>query len=1207
MLKRYLKTFIVPVLTLALVLTSFSIDIHVARAKEKAELVDIKLTGKQNSPELTNKGGERKFALKGSNIKVGMIKAKVTCDGQATNVGNDLEFVMPNLNKNDDLKGGVKLTFPANTTAQDKVYLVSFSVDGGKTYYDKEVNQTEKGNVSPIKITVKAASGSIAPTPGTGGSTSTTEPEVTDVTTTYLYEMLSVTVKGKNLKDVKLKAVVTGTNINKEWTVISDTTTYTTFALAQSEDSAKTYEVIIYANDKEVKKVSVTVPKKAKSTTVLNVSKENITLPKPGEVEFNITTKDETTNNKIKAKITKDGEVQNINYIITGNDKIFKFSANFPEGNYKITFNADASNSFQTTPEVSVNVASEKTGRMTIKRIMASQPGLPREGGKSNISIIGENIENSIVPTITKNGQVVNNLTIGSIFVDSSGRAASFEITFPRATSGTKEVYTITIADKATTVTVGGRITGDLLDIKPSKVYTNKEKNIITVYFDEPMELTETLDKLKSGITLNPIISGIKTEQKLLTDDTVEKTERGFIIKLATQFKGEFNSTISVGERLLKNKKNQEARAFTNLIRIGEPIVKDSLFTKGEVLTKDGGEVAIKLVGENLKNDGTLVKVIENSKKKNELYGITQSGTTKQMSSKISLTTNTDGTEQIISFNVPENNTNTTKTYMILVSFDGGTTFNSAIGVNTLENRAKKLVASVLPIAKNDGKPRLSFMSITSYGTQGGNTAEEVDITHTVLPINQESKKTWTYVYGANLDKNLTKIRIIDRNGVIWYPLQNEGTSDSTSNFIMVGVDGTGIYGNGNIQMLEVIGMNNLKETETFTYQLSVDGVHYDTDTVVTIEIPCHGPKNTKVSMEPEVVRSVKVTHVTNDGKAIEPEQTIKGYPWAKLRSFGIKNKEYPEYKALGYRKDGNSEITPISGLYAEEIKNLKSVEFVYKKKNENSGESIIENSNSGNSSTNSSTVPSGSNSSLGNDGISGGSTGSVTTPKKNKDTTKKETPAKDDKKPNKNKTENKVKDKVEVLEGETDEKNQEESKNKKKKLVNKVTVKAKAKIKGKKAKISVNIKDVVRQVNKLDSGIVKIKINTKKAKKLYVNLNGKVLESLISPEVKSVNVANKIAEVKLSRTVIKKLYKKTGGVTLKILKGKKNSFVVKLTDSNGKKIKIKGKITVTVKAKRGQKAYYENKKRNLIKLKSKYKKGKLTIKLQVNTKFILR
>ena len=265
-----------------------------------------------------------------------------------------------------------------------------------------------------------------------------------------------------------------------------------------------------------------------------------------------------------------------------------------------------------------------------------------------------------------------------------------------------------------------------------------------------------------------------------------------------------------------------------------------------------------------------------------------------------------------------------------MVSLDGGLTYSSALGVNILENRAKRLVASVLPTDENDGNPSLSFMSITSYGTQGGGK-EEADITHTETPNGQESKKTWVTAFGANLDKSLTKIRIIDRNGIIWYPLQNEGTSDSTSNFIMVSSDGTGIFGNGNTQMLEVIGMNNILTTETFTYQLAVDGKNYDKETVVTLTVPYDGgAKNTKKQMTEEFIQKVKVSQVTSEGKPLEEASEVRGYSWSKLRSFGIKDKEFPNCKVLGYRKNGSEEITPITGLYEDLVGKTESVEFVY-------------------------------------------------------------------------------------------------------------------------------------------------------------------------------------------------------------------------------------------------------------------------------------
>lgn len=94
-------------------------------------------------------------------------------------------------------------------------------------------------------------------------------------------------------------------------------------------------------------------------------------------------------------------------------------------------------------------------------------------------------------------------------------------------------------------------------------------------------------------------------------------------------------------------------------------------------------------------------------------------------------------------------------------------------------------------------------------------------------------------MFGANFNKALTKIKIIDENGIEWYPLQNEGTSDSMDNFIMVSSDGTGIYGNGNTQMFELICPRNVTNPKnpngdvTFKFLVAVDGENYDEEVFV--------------------------------------------------------------------------------------------------------------------------------------------------------------------------------------------------------------------------------------------------------------------------------------------------------------------------------------------------------------------------------------
>ena len=102
-----------------------------------------------------------------------------------------------------------------------------------------------------------------------------------------------------------------------------------------------------------------------------------------------------------------------------------------------------------------------------------------------------------------------------------------------------------------------------------------------------------------------------------------------------------------------------------------------------------------------------------------------------------------------------------------------------------------------------------------------------VDNTHTVSPTGQESKKTLVHLYGINFDEKKSKIKIVDENGITWYPV-NDSTSDSASNFIMIAFNHTGITGNGNSQVMEVICPNNFKGDQTFTYYIAPDGVNYE-------------------------------------------------------------------------------------------------------------------------------------------------------------------------------------------------------------------------------------------------------------------------------------------------------------------------------------------------------------------------------------------
>lgn len=973
-MKMYKKMFAF-LLALTLVLSGFNINAESVLADETATLTDVSITRPEPVPAI---GGKKAFKLKGSNIKLKDTKAKVTLKGSTediADISSTLAPVNPNLDVDKSQSNfNVNLMFPSNSAAEDKVYVVSFSVDGGKTFYDKKKDAHESNlSAEPVEITVKGNTDK--PNPDVEPEK---KPEIDKIDVSLLQGMASLSIKGKNLKQASFKAKVTladGTeleNFNEHtWKSFLDNSSSTIIILPENNTEKDiTYKIHVSIDGGKTypanQAVTVTIPKKVvgADTEVIAISEKGNSVgekkfdSKGGDVNLLVSTKEDTTYDKIKAKITQivdgaeiAGDVFAQIDVKNTKSKSFKFNAHFPENNgkkakeYKVVFNAKGSDTeFQPEPVLKVIVDGKDVEntekKVTIKSIKASVPGLPKTGGISNITIIGANLDlDKLNPSITKTIEGKTQKVELNVEKQGSDKAASFIITFPKAESDKVETYNITLGDKSVTVTVGGRVSGILQEILPSRVYTNKDKTAITVYYDEEIyAVADDYKELKEGITLQANNYGQITESKLTDKDNVTIDANKLIISLATPFKGGINSKIIVEERLLKDKEGFEARKISQIIDIAKPIVNSSVFTKGEVLTKEGGEVELKLIGEGFvqsvggvnKPVNTLVKVLENNKAKTELYGIKGAAFNRKNSDKIKVTTNEEGTEQTIGFNLPANATGKTKTYSVMVSLDGGLTYSSALGVNILENRAKRLVASVLPTSENDGNPSLSFMSITSYGTQGGGK-EEADITHTETPNGQESKKTWVTAFGANLDKSLTKIRIIDRNGIIWYPLQNEGTSDSTSNFIMVSSDGTGIFGNGNTQMLEVIGMNNILTTETFTYQLAVDGKNYDKETVVTLTVPYDGgAKNTKKQMTEEFIQKVKVSHVTSEGKPLEESSEVRGYSWSKLRSFGIKDKEFPNCKVLGYRKNGSEEITPITGLFEDLVGKTESVEFVY-------------------------------------------------------------------------------------------------------------------------------------------------------------------------------------------------------------------------------------------------------------------------------------
>ena len=204
-MKMYKKMFAF-LLALTLVLSGFNINAESVLADEAATLTDVSITRPEPVPAT---GGKKAFKLKGSNIKLKDTKAKVTLKGSAediADISSTLASVIPDLNE-DELRSSINLNlmFPANSEAEDKVYVVSFSVDRGKTFYDKKKDAHESNlSAEPVEITVKGKYGSgtdteITPSP-------VKNPVVSGITVTGQYgELIALSIKGKDLTGAKFK------------------------------------------------------------------------------------------------------------------------------------------------------------------------------------------------------------------------------------------------------------------------------------------------------------------------------------------------------------------------------------------------------------------------------------------------------------------------------------------------------------------------------------------------------------------------------------------------------------------------------------------------------------------------------------------------------------------------------------------------------------------------------------------------------------------------------------------------------------------------------------------------------------------------------------------------------------------------------------------------------------------------------------------
>jgi hypothetical protein len=608
-------------------------------------------------------------------------------------------------------------------------------------------------------------------------------------------------------------------------------------------------------------------------------------------------------------------------------------SDNFKEEN-SVSFKVESKSNLDPDPTVDPNVKPEK-GDMEITELKANNPSLDKNGGIAKVTVKGKNLDSKnlkaeIYKLVNKKEEKIDK-KVEFIGTDTLQSAS---ITFEKVEK--EETYIVKLNDKSCKITVGGKKSLDTVAVVPDVCYLNNQKNKITVKLFAPVTLTVSEKEFKDAITID--------SKKLTDEDKVSLLGKNIIIELKNELTVKANSKIEFKERLFKNENNEENKAFYALIQNAIPYGSSLEFVEGQVLSKSGGKVKLKFTGENLK-DNVKVKVLKSDKQRTKVATTEDGG-------GVTVIKKNDN-EQEISFNLPENKGKISESYTILVSVDGGRKYMSDYGANVLKSEKEKTtVATVLADETINNKPTLSFMSITSYGTEGGGT-NEPDITITHTPVGQASKKTWISLYGANLDEGLTKVKVIDQNGVEWYPIENEGTTDSMDNFLMVMKNNKGrfgIFGDGTSQKIELICPRNIKvmgkEATSPIYKIlvAVDGINYNQEITVTAIITDDGDPGKEI-LSKDNIKEVSVSYETENGKKIIESKKVKGYEWSKLRSFNIRAVEKDGYKLQGVKINDNNELKPISFLNEAKIYDsssktlIKNVKFIYektKKDNEN-------------------------------------------------------------------------------------------------------------------------------------------------------------------------------------------------------------------------------------------------------------------------------
>ena len=601
------------------------------------------------------------------------------------------------------------------------------------------------------------------------------------------------------------------------------------------------------------------------------------------------------------------------------------------EKTYKVYATSTGSQTKFYGKSVEIKQNPSKNTETTIKKINVLTPIL-KNGEKLRANIVGENINPDNLRVYfyrLENGKFIKDNSIRPTF-ENSGKFEQIVADNPALTKGNEEdVYKIVVRDNddlSTSYEAYFRVkyTEDkavYTQIMPSYAHASKDGKIIEVGFDE--EIEEVFDaSLKAGISIDKNADG--NYEKLEDNDAIELSDKKFVITLEKPLDvenlGTDKAKIKINQGVFRGKGTENLNSDVDyFINIGKPIVRQASIEGNKIITNDNRKVTIKVNGMNL-SENAKVKAVMQTKLATEDTDIARKGKQPEVQGTISGTDN----EQTITFELPENKTDRTVSYEILYKPEMNGKYERLPG-NNPKSRANSIVISLVADGEEVNAATLAFMKIQTYGATSTEAGKIPDITYGVTPTIQESKKTFTHVYGTNLEAKKTRVRIFDDRDVEWYIVNQPSLGAAAFKMVVPAL--IGIDGDGNYQTMEIIGPGNLIGDHTFTYKVAVDGKNYDENVVVRAKILASGKTNDgKFDLEKQET-TLKLNYVDVNGNPIKDSVEKRSYNFFGECAAGIYPDEIENYKPVKIvRKSDKTEIKLTDGVDYTDYRNLQTI-----------------------------------------------------------------------------------------------------------------------------------------------------------------------------------------------------------------------------------------------------------------------------------------